>query len=193
MDEKPKLTFNEKDYSSNDGMLTTIWGPTQWHCLHTMSFNYPTSPTYQEKIKYRNYILHLPFVLPCGKCRKNLRTNFKKMPLLMKHMKSRDTFSRYIYDLHELVNDMLGKESGLSYTQVRDRYEHFRSRCSIEQKEKEKEAKEKEVKEKGKKEDGCTTPLAGSKKTKCVLRIVPVTDKCRTFQTNHRLTRKKRI
>ena len=28
-----------------------------------------------------------------------------------------------------MVNKNLGKESGLTYNQVRDRYEHFRSRC----------------------------------------------------------------
>ena len=47
-------------------------------------------------------------------------------------MKSRDTFSRYIYKLHETVNKLLGKKSGLSYCDVRERYEHFRSRCTDE-------------------------------------------------------------
>ena len=37
-------TFNKKDYSSNDGMLTTIWGPSMWHYLHTISFNFPNQP-----------------------------------------------------------------------------------------------------------------------------------------------------
>jgi predicted NAD-dependent protein-ADP-ribosyltransferase YbiA (DUF1768 family) len=30
-------------------MLTTIWGPSQWHFLHTMSFNYPVKPTPEQK------------------------------------------------------------------------------------------------------------------------------------------------
>jgi hypothetical protein len=34
-----------------------------------------------------------------------------------------------VYELHELVNTVLGKKSGLCYEDVRDRYEHFRSRC----------------------------------------------------------------
>ena len=46
-------------------------------------------------------------------------------------MENRDKFSRYIYNLHETVNKMLGKQSGLSYCDVRERYEHFRSRCTI--------------------------------------------------------------
>ena len=53
----------------------------------------------------------------------------------MENMKSRDTFSRYIYDLHEVINTMLNKKSGLTYEVVRERYEHFRSRCTKDLKE----------------------------------------------------------
>ena len=125
-----RSVYTESDYNSNDGMLTTVWGPGVWHTIHTMSFNYPVEPTKEDKRNYRNFILSLKYVLPCGKCRKNLRKNFKKLPLEMKHMASRDSFSRYIYNLHELINTMLKKESGLSYEVVRERYEHFRSRCT---------------------------------------------------------------
>ena len=45
-------------------------------------------------------------------------------------MKNRYTFSKYIYKLHEKVNTLLNKKSGLTYCDVRERYEHFRSRCS---------------------------------------------------------------
>ena len=34
-------TFNKDDYESGDGMLTSVWGPSLWHSIHTMSFNYP--------------------------------------------------------------------------------------------------------------------------------------------------------
>ena len=30
-------------------MLTTVWGPSMWHYLHTMSFNYPIKPTKKKK------------------------------------------------------------------------------------------------------------------------------------------------
>ena len=33
-------------------------------------------------------------------------------------MKNRNTFSRYVYELHETVNKMLGKKSGLTYCDV---------------------------------------------------------------------------
>ena len=90
-------------------------------------------------------------------------------------MKNRETFSRYMYQLHELVNKMLGKKSGLSYEQVRERYEHFRARCN----------KGKIIRKtiKKKKENGCIEPLYG-KKSKCIIKIVPQDTKCETFQMN---------
>ena len=166
--------FTKKDFDSNDGMLTTVWGPTLWHTLHTISFNYPVKPTHITKDKYRQFVLALKYVLPCGKCRKNLKHNFKQLPLKMSHMKSRDSFSKYVYDLHELINRMLNKKSGLTYEDVKTRYEHFRSRCAVTKK-----------MTKSKKENGCTEPLIGEK-SKCILQIVPKTDKCSTFQIDKR-------
>ena len=178
---KPRKVFTRKHYSSNDGMLTTVWGPSTWHLLHTMSFNYPVAPSCDEKRHYRDFVLQLQYVLPCGKCRKNLKKNFKKLPLLWKHMENRVTFSLYIYKLHELINKMLGKKSGLSYADVRERYEHFRSRCakSLEELKREHE----EMLKKG--EKGCTEPLYGEK-SKCILKIVPQNHSDETFSIDEK-------
>ena len=73
---KKHRVFKKGDFYSGDGFLTTVWGPSQWHMLHTISFNYPVNPTNQQKKDYRNYVLSLQNVLPCGACRKNLKTNF---------------------------------------------------------------------------------------------------------------------
>ena len=125
-------TFKKDDYESSDGMLTSVWGPSLWHSIHTMSFNYPVSPCPSEKRKYYNFILSLKDVLPCRYCRENLKNNLKcKDCMLTKNkLKNRDTFSRWMYELHEKVNTMLGKKSNLTFEQVRNRYENFRSRCS---------------------------------------------------------------
>ena len=173
-----KRVFTKKDYNAGDGMLTSVWGPPMWHYLHTMSFNYPVNPTPEDKKHYREFVLNLQYVLPCKYCRMNLKTNLKTMPLNMSHMASRDTFSRYIYNLHELVNKLLKKKSNLSYCDVRERYEHFRSRCTEEKPKLFKVLKTKTLK---KSEKGCTEPLYG-KKSKCVLNIVPQDDKINTIQ-----------
>ena len=190
-----KKTYSTTDYESNNGMLVAIWGPSAWHFMHTMSFNYPVHPSIQDKKHYREYMLNLVNILPCGKCRKNLKENFKKLPLHMIHMESRNSFSRYVYDLHELVNNMLGKKSGLSYEQVKERYEHFRARCASSSPIGELLPKRKNytISKKSKVsslvgskeslvslEKGCTEPLVGEK-AKCILKIVPEKQKCKTF------------
>jgi len=183
---KRKIYSNE-DYNSGDGMLTTVWGPGVWHFLHTMSFNYPINPTNEEKNHYRNFILSLQYVLPCKYCRMNLVTNFKQLPLTMSHMKNRATFSRYVYDLHELVNKMLHKKSNLKFCDVQERYEHFRARCTDE---KPKIFKYSKLNITKKREKGCTEPLYG-KKSKCIIKIVPQDEKGSTFQMDKKCIKTK--
>jgi hypothetical protein len=178
---KKQRVFKKGDFYSGDGFLTKVWGPTQWHMLHTISFNYPIEPTYDQQLQYKEYVLSLKNVLPCGACRKNLAMNLKQMPLTMSELKNRDTFSRYIYNLHELVNKMLKKQSHLTYCDVRERYEHFRSRCStpgpklfpnfVKSKKNRKPIKEK----------GCSEPLYGNK-SRCIIKIVPQEQKGQTIQ-----------
>lgn len=177
--------FTDQDYHSGDGLLTKSWGPGQWHFLHAISFNYPVSPTPQDKKHYRDYVLSLVHVLPCKYCRINLRKNLQKAPLTMAHMKNRDTFSRYIYDLHEIVNTMLNKKSGLTYEDVRERYEHFRARCSLPLR-----AGAQRRTKKRRPEKGCTEPLYGEK-IKCVLKFVPEKEKCDTFQIDKRCVKRR--
>ena len=173
--------YTRKDFSSGDGMLTRVWGPSLWHTMHTMSFNYPTNPTLAQKRHYRNFILNLQHTLPCGKCRANFVKNLKAMPITMGSMKSRSTFSKYVYDLHETVNRMLNKTSGLTYEMVRERYEHFRARCTTEDLPIPVVHPVKQTRKR--KESGCTEPLYG-KKSKCVIKIVPDSERVKTFHVN---------
>tara|TARA_B100001093_G_scaffold497974_1_gene545521 strand:- start:1937 stop:2545 length:609 start_codon:yes stop_codon:yes gene_type:complete len=175
-----KRFFKKSDYISDDGMLTGVWGPSLWHYLHIISFNYPINPTKLQKNKYKQLLLNLQYTLPCKYCRINLINNFKKNPLNDYIFLNRNNFSRYVYNLHELINKKLLKKSGLTYCDVRDRYEHFRSRCN-------KKGKLFNYSKKNKiKEKGCTTPLYG-KKSKCVINIVPHEKKCKTFNMDKTL------
>ncbi len=161
-------TYTKTDYQSGEGMLTTVWGPSLWHFLHTMSFNYPMEPTRLQKKQYRDFVLSLEHILPCKYCRINLTKNFVSVPLRYSDMKNRETFSKYIYRLHEHINQMLHKKSGLTYDDVKERYEHFRARCAP-------------LKPDPTIEKGCTESLYG-KKSKCIIKIVPQETNCQTFQ-----------
>lgn len=185
---KTKKIYTKKDFSSGDGMLTSVWGPSLWHYLHTMSFNYPVNPTKEEKQNYKNFIYALKTNLPCKYCRINMRKNLRDVPLNDKALKNRDGFSRWMFNLHEHINKMLGKKSGLTYCKVRERYEHFRSRCTIDLKKE--EVKKLIMKKKNKKEKGCTDPLYG-KKSKCLIRIVPKESREKTLKIDKQCIKKK--
>ncbi len=165
--------FTDDHFNSKDGMLTTVWGPPLWHVLHTMSFNYPVNPTKEQKTYYRDFVLSLKHVLPCGACRKNLVNNLEKCPLNDHALKNRNYFSRWVYRIHEQVNTMLGKKSGLTYDMVKNRYENFRARCL--------QSKDKKI------EDGCVDPLYGVK-SRCIINIVPKNSSKKTFNMDKKCT-----
>lgn len=195
--------YSKNDYESGDGMLTTVWGPSLWHYLHIISFNYPVRPSSVQKKKYREFIMNLKYTLPCKYCRDNLKNNLKDHPLTAKALKNRENFSKWMFTFHEHINKMLGKSSGLSFDEVRERYEHFRARCTIDNTGRPK----KSMKYKGKnikvgsgmkknktvkKEKGCTEPLYG-KKSKCVIKIVPQDKKCNTFQMDKKCKKTRKM
>ena len=190
---KTKKVYDKGDFSSGDGMLTSVWGPSLWHYMHTMSFNYPVKPSREDKKHYRAFIMNLKHVLPCKYCRMNLRKNLKSLPLTNKDLKNRCNFSKWVYKLHEHINKMLGKKSGLTYKKVQERYEHFRARCTIDIDKKANLIKIKQKtrkKRKKKKEKGCVEPLYG-KKSKCIIKIVPKDKKVPTFQMDDKCKKKR--
>ena len=190
-----KNVFNKNDYNSSDGMLTSVWGPSLWHSLHAISFNYPVYPTKEQKQQYLEFFKSLKHVLPCKYCRENYKKNIKTVPLNMSTMKSRETLSRWLYELHEEINTMLHKKSNLTFDQVRTRYEMFRARCINDNKgtmkrNRKKKQKKRKSKFKNKKEKGCVKPLYGVK-SKCVINIVPRNTRCKSFNVDKRCVLKR--
>lgn len=160
-----KRKFTTKDFNSDEGMLTSVWGPALWHVLHTISFNYPVNPTQKQKKDYKRFILSLEHVLPCKYCRINFKTNCKDAKICNSVFDNRKSFSKFIYRLHCSVNKALLKNKCDSYSVVRNRYEHFRSRCNN------KKTPSKSSR-KPMKEHGCVKPMHGHG-LKCVVDIVP--------------------
>ena len=154
--------FTNEDYNCDIGFNTLIWGPSFWHILHTMSFDYPTEPTQKHKQDYYKFFSSLKNVLPCKLCRQHLKENLKILKLTKSVFKSRESLSRWVFELHELVNKMLKKKSGLTYEKVRAIYENFRARCIIDKDNPD--------------DEDCSEELY-AKKSKCQLRIIPELNK----------------
>jgi hypothetical protein len=164
--------FTDRDFNSGNGMQSSIFGPNLWFNLHLISFNYPVNPTDADKKHYKDFLLNWEFTLPCVYCRTNFKKNLEMAGFCDDVMSNRYTFSYFIYDLHNCVNDMLGKNIKISYEEVRNKFENFRSRCS----EKERTIELKQIEKKVKKEKGCNSSLYGTK-SKSIIKIVPLTSK----------------
>ena len=180
---KKKSPFTKDDFLSGDGMMTYVWGPPMWHTIHTISFNYPIEPSEEQKKHYYKFYKNLVNILPCKYCRENLINTLKTHKLTKDIMKNRETLSYWVYNLHEIINKMLGKNSGLSYEDIRERYEYFRSRCLTNPDE------SKLLKIKGI-EKGCTEPLYGVK-SKCIINIVPLDKNIPSFKMDPKCIIKK--
>ena len=178
--------FSNSDYNSSNGIQSAIFGPPTWFILHCTSFNYPINPTEMDKKHYTDFLMSFEYTLPCVYCRTNFKDNIKKAGFNPSVMKNRETFSRFIYKLHNVVNKMLGKNIKISYEEVRERYEHFRSRCS--EKEKKEAIKQQQIEKK--KEVGCVDSLYGVK-SKSIISIMPKESKKSNFNINPKCMAKK--
>ena len=144
--------------------------------IHITSFNYPVDPTEEDKVNYKEWLLSIGKVLPCKFCRDNFDKNMESVKFNMDKMKSRETFSRFCYDLHDSVNRMLDKPQSPPFEEIRDRYEGFRSRCMSDEQKKELLKVQVEL--------GCVRPLHNGTKAKCAISIVPYNSVIPNFQVD---------
>jgi len=80
-------------------MDTRFWGPSGWKLLHTITFTYET-----DNKQVKEFFELLPFVLPCKFCRSSLTEYMEDDPI---DMKSRDALSKWLWRIHNKVNDKL--------------------------------------------------------------------------------------
>lgn len=84
----------------------SIWGRSTWKLLHCISMTYPKDPLESDVRKYNTFLNHLKHVLPCKICRKCYSCWIKKNP---PRLESRRLFVNWVIDLHNYVNERLGK------------------------------------------------------------------------------------
>jgi len=161
--------FREKP-GDDTGMQTRVWGPAGWLFLHSIAQNYPWKPTEEQKVNYLFFFKLVGNVLPCRYCRESYQ-GFIEHPdtqLNIDVMKSRVTLVRWLYLIHNKVNEKLNISTGPTLKEVWNKYESFRSKCT----------KSPEIVEKIK--TGCLDPLKGYRK-KCVINVVEVDERGNEF------------
>jgi len=152
----------------DNGLMTRLWGPSGWLFLHCITFGYPfkIDPKNPEHIAKQNdyyrFFYYLGKVLPCKYCR-NSYDDFFASNSLVNHLGSREELAKWLYNIHNLVNDKLGVPmcERPSFDEIKSRYESFRAAC--------KPLTDKERNDKAGK--GCISPASGKPK-RSVIKVV---------------------
>jgi len=123
---------------SDTGVSPNKWGRLQWHLLHLLSFNYPvliTDENINKKREMYEYLVILGDVLPCSMCKVHYKENIGK-PIggltLIEALDSREKFSHWMYDLHNLVNKQTNvpESKWPSYNSVKKIYSELKENCA---------------------------------------------------------------
>lgn len=90
-------------------MDTRFWGPSGWRLLHLVA----STPTRSKAVK--EWFGLLEYVLPCKYCRASFHDYIRKLPLTDDIIADPERFGRWMYDIHNMVNDKL-RQQGLLKT-----------------------------------------------------------------------------
>ena len=89
-------------------MDPTVWGPSFWFVLHTVSLNYPEQPTYVEKRTHHDFYRIIQHILPCEACRRHYKELFATYPI-EPFLTSKQSLVTWVVMIHNQVNKRLGK------------------------------------------------------------------------------------
>lgn len=125
-----KHTTNSNDHIHN-GLITKIWGEPGWIFNHSITFGYPINPTNEQKEAYRNYFQSLGGVLPCRYCRESYLKFIStgETALTDQVLENRETLTRWLFRVHNAVNNKLEMKYPVTYEDIVERYESFRAKC----------------------------------------------------------------
>lgn len=97
--------LNKYTISDTNIITKNDWGPAIWMMIHFFSANLK-----KDKIKYYNeFIKSLTYVIPCEVCRKHLRNNLNKYPLILNENSDNYSIFEWSCNLHNIVNKQLKK------------------------------------------------------------------------------------
>lgn len=89
-------------------MPPQVWGPFYWHTIHIVALGYSETPTYSQKKAAKDFFESLQYLLPCDVCRKHYTQHLAVSPI-SPHLDRRQDLLKWTIDLHNSVNESLGK------------------------------------------------------------------------------------
>ena len=114
--------------NADSGMACSTWGSPRWFSLHMATFGYPVKPTKSQQTHMHQLVHMWEHELPCCCCRANYRKHLRAVfnPSVLK---SRASFTRFGFNLHNAVNKSLDKRvlDDAEFAKVKRYYESCRA------------------------------------------------------------------
>ena len=99
-----------------------LWGKHGWPFLHYITLSYPDNPDEATKQMFKDFFTQIIWkFLPCESCRVNYVKHLKHLPLTDDILSSRNKFIYWFVDIHNMVNEELGKRK-ISYAEFNQIY-----------------------------------------------------------------------
>jgi hypothetical protein len=135
MENNDFIEILENPTDQTNGLLTKIWGPSAWKFLHAVTFGYPVNPSIEQKNQYKAFFKNLGFVLPCIYCRDSYQKFIECNDTILNDdvFESRETITKWLYKLHNRVNEKLGMTYETTYEHVCTQNEAYRAKCTPKQ------------------------------------------------------------
>ena len=101
----------------------SIWGPELWTVLHSSAERIGSKSLSRlpgEELRIWSTLLSsLRYSLPCPQCKKHYTDYFSSHPM---PQWNKDTMRRWLFELHQRVNEKNGKDNTFTIEQVEERY-----------------------------------------------------------------------
>ena len=102
------LRWTKNTYSSTAN--PNVWGPSFWFSLHNGASKYPEKATTIFRDRMKQFILSIPFILPCEQCRSHSKEYIdNRQNELDEICSGRKTLFNFFVDFHNMVNIKTGK------------------------------------------------------------------------------------
>ena len=110
VDEKPVLNMQWESVTNGSLVDPKIWGPSFWFSLHNGSLRYPQKASKIVAEKMKNFIIGIPYILPCADCAEHARAHIEKNYSNLDAICSgRDNLFCFFVDFHNYVNRRYNK------------------------------------------------------------------------------------
>ena len=99
-------------YNKNNSLSSpAVFGPAQWFTYHNGAANYPLNPPSLTRERMKNFILGIPVMIPCVKCKEHstafIENHFDKLDEIVAN---RNNLFNFFVDFHNHVNKKYNKK-----------------------------------------------------------------------------------